>query len=666
MAELKLAFHWAAFAAICLFFLGANAAWLRQDQSPPGWDDAFYLSHSLRLYDALTADGLPGYARQFLTGMREKPPLISALPTPAYVVFGRKPRAALGVNLACLLAMFAAIFRTAWEYASPRAGLLAVCLLGTMPMIYGLSHWYLVECGLTGIVCLTVCLPAVLGFDVTVAAALGVLCSLGVLMKFSFPLYVAAPLAFLLWRQLRFKALIAFLLPVAAIALPWYALNFGSGLDTALRAGSGETARIYGTGQILSLADIGHYFRDVANCGPTLYFVILIVAAAACYRPLPPKARRGLALCALWASPLLFLAFGHYRDLRYAAPLFPAVALALAILLDSVIARYPMVGRAAICVVVGLGISSMLQTSFGVLGEHPLELGGLLFVQPRFSYASLAEAAVWPYREVLHELHGNAKWMGGEHKRLVVGSDTAHFNLDNLMLAAMSERMPFDGATTAYETDPARLRQTLAAASYFLYKDGGEEESPFNRLGAEALAAVRSNVSFAEVGTRRLPDGGLLHLFRNTPSDRSSQVNTFIPPGLDSLTDCSVKFDGKLELSGLSTRRTAQTISVQYRWRCLKRVQRDYWCFTHVLDERGNIVGYLDHPVMKGDPPTSNWADGSVAIERLQFTLPEAATGGYRLRLGLFHKESGDRLPISASSFPLADAGTAAVTPLAK
>ena len=42
-----------------------------------------------------------------------------------------------------------------------------------------------------------------------------------------------------------------------------------------------------------------------------------------------PAGRRGLLLCALWASPILLLGFGHYRELRYAAPLFPALALAL-------------------------------------------------------------------------------------------------------------------------------------------------------------------------------------------------------------------------------------------------------------------------------------------------------------------------------------------------
>jgi hypothetical protein len=457
--------------------------------------------------------------------------------------------------------------------------------------------------------------------------------------------------------------LAAFLLPAVAIASPWYILNFSSALHTALRAGSGETAQIYRTGEIFSPGDIGRYLRDVLNCGPAIYFALLAPSLPACYRALRAPARRGLLLCSIWAAPLLFLALGHYRDLRYAAPLFPAAALALAILLDTAILRYGIVAGAVACLALGLGVVSMLHTSFGILGNRAFELRGLLFQQPRFSYASRAERTVWPHREILQELYESAKWTGGERKLLVIGNDAHHFNADNLTLAALAGRLPLDIGTTAYETDKISLRRPLASASYFLYKEGGEPDSPFNTLGAEALAIVRGDANFTEMASRTFPDGGTIHLFQSTAGDRLRQVGAFLAPGLDRLADCSVTFGGKLELTGLSMRQTAQSIEVQYRWRCLKPVERNYWCFTHILDERGNIVGYLDHPVMRNSPPTSQWAEGSVAIERLQFPLPAAQKPeAFRLRLGLFQKESGDRLPITSSSFPLTDAGTAAVT----
>jgi hypothetical protein len=101
---------------------------------------------------------------------------------------------------------------------------------------------------------------------------------------------------------------------------------------------------------------------------------------------------------------------------------------------------------------------------------------------------------------------------------------------------------------------------------------------------------------------------------------------------------------------------------VKYRWLCLKPVDRDYWCFTHVIDPRGNIAGYLDHSILNGEPPTSMWREGDVAIKILMFRSSGIQNGeSYRLRLGLFDRESGERLLISTTDFPLTDNQTAAI-----
>src|SRR5206468_9528807 len=51
------------FTFLSLFFLGVTFIWLRLDRSPPAWDDSYYLTNSLVMYDALTDGGLRGYAR---------------------------------------------------------------------------------------------------------------------------------------------------------------------------------------------------------------------------------------------------------------------------------------------------------------------------------------------------------------------------------------------------------------------------------------------------------------------------------------------------------------------------------------------------------------------------------------------------------------------------
>src|SRR5437763_12909331 len=78
---------------LTLFFVATTGVWLILARSPPQWDDAWYLTNSLVLFDALDG-GLPAYAKAYLSMLRIKPPLITVLPTPIYLLFGREPKLA--------------------------------------------------------------------------------------------------------------------------------------------------------------------------------------------------------------------------------------------------------------------------------------------------------------------------------------------------------------------------------------------------------------------------------------------------------------------------------------------------------------------------------------------------------------------------------------------
>jgi len=128
--------------ALCVFFASATLSWLVLNHAPAQWDDAWYLSNSLVMYDALCEGGLLGYAAQYLTILRIKAPLITLLPTPIYLVLGRKIRAAYLLNLPFMLAMFLLVYMIG-RYRNSRTGLIAAYIIATMPLLYGLSRWFL-------------------------------------------------------------------------------------------------------------------------------------------------------------------------------------------------------------------------------------------------------------------------------------------------------------------------------------------------------------------------------------------------------------------------------------------------------------------------------------------------------------------------------------------
>jgi hypothetical protein len=656
------------FAALSLFFLGATFLWLRLDRTPPSWDDAFYLSSSLQMFDALVEGGLASYGASFLRVMATKPPLIAILPTPIYLIAGRHAHAAYAVNLISLLILLAALYQLGKRYASRRAGLLAVYIAGTIPVIYGLARWYLVECSLMAIVCVIILLLATWDDSSSLRNGflVGILVGLGLLMKVSFPLYVAAPILCFAARTrgaiLRPKVLLAAAVPAVLLAAPWYLFNIRLAIATALEAGSDETAKLYRTGDVLSLSTIGRYFYGLINAGPALYFIALLLLLLTMARKAPPAAKAGLQLCAVWTAPLLFLLFGRYRELRYASPLYPAIALALGILIDAALERRAVIARTITYGLLALPMLGMLQNSFRVFGSGGSTLSRLLLVESKLAYARPYDPRPWPQQQIMADIYRLTRFSGGERKPLMIGTDSRRFNADNFRLSILEQKLPFDVVTTAYETNLQALLAQLDSAAYFIYKEGGERVAPFfNTRGGAVLKQVRESGRFRELPiARALPDDGIAHVFANRSPGRFQYTGAYLRPGFDAIPEAQVTFAGKLQLTGVSARRATDGLEVKYRWRCLKPPDRDYWCFTHVVDSRDRIVGYLDHPVLNADPPMTMWQEGDVAVERL--LLPAAALRegeSYHLRLGLFHKESRERLLITASDLPLADRQTA-------
>ena len=113
----------------CLFAT-ATVIWLYLDHSQPNWDDAWYLTSSLAMYDALASGGLGGFVTKFFSVLGFKAPLITALPAPLYLVFGRHWKIAFLVNIAAMAVLFSAVYSIGKRCWNKRAGLVALYVAG--------------------------------------------------------------------------------------------------------------------------------------------------------------------------------------------------------------------------------------------------------------------------------------------------------------------------------------------------------------------------------------------------------------------------------------------------------------------------------------------------------------------------------------------------------
>ncbi|MBI3287258.1 MAG: hypothetical protein HYZ68_04335 [Chloroflexi bacterium] len=82
-------------------------------------------------------------------------------------------------------------------------------------------------------------------------------------------------------------------------------------------------------------------------------------------------------------------------------------------------------------------------------------------------------------------------------------------------------------------------------------------------------------------------------------------------------------------------------------WRALAEVTTSYHVFTHLVDTQDRIWGQWDQPPQGGGFLTSEWRPGDVIRDTYTIPVdPQAPSGEYRLLVGMYELQSGQRLPV--------------------
>ena len=111
----------------------------------------------------------------------------------------------------------------------------------------------------------------------------------------------------------------------------------------------------------------------------------------------------------------------------------------------------------------------------------------------------------------------------------------------------------------------------------------------------------------------------------------------------------SASFADQIDLLGysLSDPRLVpgESLDLTLFWSPRGRPIRDYTVFIHLLDSQGRIQGQADSPPRAGTYPTSVWDAGEVIADLHTISLrPNLPPGEYRLAIGLYDPETGQRL----------------------
>jgi hypothetical protein len=120
-----------------------------------------------------------------------------------------------------------------------------------------------------------------------------------------------------------------------------------------------------------------------------------------------------------------------------------------------------------------------------------------------------------------------------------------------------------------------------------------------------------------------------------------------VPPAIDPA--CTANFGDRIALLDYELApgpvKPGEAFHVKVYWQALEEMAEDYKVFVHLYDEAGNILAQRDRMPGLGARPTSGWQAGEVIADRL--TVPvgaEVPAGRYRLAVGLYDGETGERL----------------------
>lgn len=141
-------------------------------------------------------------------------------------------------------------------------------------------------------------------------------------------------------------------------------------------------------------------------------------------------------------------------------------------------------------------------------------------------------------------------------------------------------------------------------------------------------------------------------------SDRGESVEVgkvYVLPATDALPGATrINFDDKLALVGFDldrrTLRPGETLHVTLWWEALAPMAQDYVVFAHLLLPPDAVWAQHDQMPQAGAARTSTWQAGDRIEDVHALTLPpETPAGVYRIEIGVYDKDSFERLPVNFS-----------------
>ena len=140
------------------------------------------------------------------------------------------------------------------------------------------------------------------------------------------------------------------------------------------------------------------------------------------------------------------------------------------------------------------------------------------------------------------------------------------------------------------------------------------------------------------------------------------EVPRGVPPPVEALDiehRVGANLGGKVQLLGYNIEsgfRPGDRVHLTLFWQVLQEMEKDYTVFTHLVDGEGNIWGQKDNPPVDGFYPATQWKPGEVIRDQYDLMIsPETPLGRYRIEVGMYLAETGERLSVLSENGSVRD-----------
>ena len=133
------------------------------------------------------------------------------------------------------------------------------------------------------------------------------------------------------------------------------------------------------------------------------------------------------------------------------------------------------------------------------------------------------------------------------------------------------------------------------------------------------------------------------------PLSVEARPHVFDAPALPN--PVNLDFGDVLRLRGFAATGDSE-LHLKLQWQALREMRESYKIFLHLTNAAGQIVAQVDTLPQQGAAPTTSWLPGEIIEDQLTLTLPpNLPPGAYRLVVGWYNTETGQRLPVSHNDY---------------